>query len=865
MRKHVLLLLTILCAFSAVGQNKIYYATARPTDTAFTPGSWRLDSVMRATRYATSDTNKVLGTNAQGYFVLRTKGTGSATIDSNLYSTVSRLRDTSAVLRTLIGTGGTDTTSLSNRVNARVKYTDTATMLLPYARKTALADTSALLRGLIPSVAGKVNYTDTAAMLSPYYRTASATAALAAKQNNSDTLTWDATKKNLADTSAFLRSLIPAGVDTTSLSTRIDARVKYTDTAAILSPYLRKADTTAMLVPYLRSALGVKYTDTAAMLTPYLRSATAASTYQPIGSYLTSETDPLFDTKFAAKTTTDLTEGTNLYYTTTRAQSVIDADTGRGIGNLATGGSLNKVRDSLAALIGGGVVVASVAELNTGTDNAKFASSLGLEGSKYLDQDGLKLTGTTAGTSTAYTLTLTPAITAYTTGLSLWVKFHVANTGAATINVNGLGVKTLVKDISTALVANDIPINQWYTIVYDGTNFLIQDIGFGGVNLSARLLGALSDETGTGVAVFGTSPSFTTSVLGAATFSAFNTTTTNLSFAGAATTYTEGGTPTTGLTATYFGNATATGQTKTLNYGTGGASGSTTAITLGSSTSGATNNIRLNTTPVSDATGDIFYRNSSGFLQRLGIGTVGQVLTVASGLPSWATSSGGGWGLTGNTIATTDFLGSLNSFPLRFRVNNTNAGAIWGDGQYHTYLGFNAGHPNGNGLYHVGIGTNALGGMSVISVGNVGIGFNAFQNIADATYSVGIGFGAAKNNATGAYNLVLGANGDVRTTGSNMGNIGNVIWTEDNNGAATTATTPLGRVSIGTNNPNDRALLELSNAGTTKGGFKLPPFTTTERDAISWVAGDVGMMIFNTTLVKIQVWNGSAWETVTSI
>lgn len=43
----------------------------------------------------------------------------------------------------------------------------------------------------------------------------------------------------------------------------------------------------------------------------------------------------------------------------------------------------------------------------------------------------------------------------------------------------------------------------------------------------------------------------------------------------------------------------------------------------------------------SDATGDIYYRNSGGVLTRLGVGTNGQVLTLASGLPSWANSSGG--------------------------------------------------------------------------------------------------------------------------------------------------------------------------------------------------------------------------------
>jgi len=52
----------------------------------------------------------------------------------------------------------------------------------------------------------------------------------------------------------------------------------------------------------------------------------------------------------------------------------------------------------------------------------------------------------------------------------------------------------------------------------------------------------------------------------------------------------------------------------------------------------------------SDATGDLYYRSSGGAFSRLGIGTAGQVLTVASGLPSWAAASGGG-GLTNWTDA----------------------------------------------------------------------------------------------------------------------------------------------------------------------------------------------------------------------
>jgi hypothetical protein len=49
----------------------------------------------------------------------------------------------------------------------------------------------------------------------------------------------------------------------------------------------------------------------------------------------------------------------------------------------------------------------------------------------------------------------------------------------------------------------------------------------------------------------------------------------------------------------------------------------------------------------SDATGDIYYRNSGGTLSRLGIGTAGQFVGISGGVPAWATPSGG----TGCTVS----------------------------------------------------------------------------------------------------------------------------------------------------------------------------------------------------------------------
>jgi len=116
------------------------------------------------------------------------------------------------------------------------------------------------------------------------------------------------------------------------------------------------------------------------------------------------------------------------------------------------------------------LVAASVATLNTGTDNTNFATALGLEGSKYLNQNGAKTSATASGTDT-YTVTLAPAITAYVTGQVFDILFTNANTGASTININGLGAIAIKKNGTLALSANDILAGQVYSIFYNGTVF----------------------------------------------------------------------------------------------------------------------------------------------------------------------------------------------------------------------------------------------------------------------------------------------------------------------------------------------------------------------------------------------------------
>lgn len=132
-------------------------------------------------------------------------------------------------------------------------------------------------------------------------------------------------------------------------------------------------------------------------------------------------------------------------------------------------GTLAFVSDILAA--------ASVAQINTGTNNAVSATPLGLQGSKYLDQSGAKIGATAAGTNT-YTATISPAITAYVDTQRFFIKFTNGNTGASTLNLNGLGAKSIVKNGNIPLTIGDIMAGQILCLAYDGTNFqLVGGIG----------------------------------------------------------------------------------------------------------------------------------------------------------------------------------------------------------------------------------------------------------------------------------------------------------------------------------------------------------------------------------------------------
>jgi len=119
--------------------------------------------------------------------------------------------------------------------------------------------------------------------------------------------------------------------------------------------------------------------------------------------------------------------------------------------------------------------------IDTADYNAGFLPSVTLSGSVTGDELGSvpisKITpgalfyAAASGSGGAYAVTLNPALTAYAAGVQLWFLANHTNGGAATLNVNGLGAKAIVRPNGQALTGAEIESGQLCHVQYDGTSF----------------------------------------------------------------------------------------------------------------------------------------------------------------------------------------------------------------------------------------------------------------------------------------------------------------------------------------------------------------------------------------------------------
>lgn len=143
----------------------------------------------------------------------------------------------------------------------------------------------------------------------------------------------------------------------------------------------------------------------------------------------------------------------------------------------------------------------SINDLSVTRDNNSPAGSESIGNSldEYLRQLAamLKEAGATIYTASgtdAISFNTTPAFTSYTTGQRFYIKSAGANTGAMTLNINGLGAKNIYRGGTVALAASDIPMaGAIFEVAYDGSAF---QLVLSGASLSDGVITATQLATG---------------------------------------------------------------------------------------------------------------------------------------------------------------------------------------------------------------------------------------------------------------------------------------------------------------------------------------------------------------------------------
>ena len=169
-----------------------------------------------------------------------------------------------------------------------------------------------------------------------------------------------------------------------------------------------------------------------------------------------------------------------------------------GTGDLLAANNLSDVANAATSVNNlGGASSTGTGGLVRTTSPTLVTPVLGVAAGTSLDLSGILTTENgvnycldAVGTD-SYACSLSPAITAYVTGACYTFKAATINTGAASINFNAIGAKTIAKvvnGVTTTLSDNDIHVGSVVNVCYDGTNMQMQStLGSGRVRLNADL------------------------------------------------------------------------------------------------------------------------------------------------------------------------------------------------------------------------------------------------------------------------------------------------------------------------------------------------------------------------------------------
>jgi hypothetical protein len=420
------------------------------------------------------------------------------------------------------------------------------------------------------------------------------------------------------------------------------------------------------------------------------------------------------------------------------------------------------------------------------------------------------------GTANSYVVTLDASITTYTDGLQVVFRPLNSNTDISTINLNGIGVRSIRLTDSNPIQAGDISAGAIIDVRYStATGFFhltpnsaiyAHDAGVSAdaAAASAGTATTKAGEASASAASASTSAGTATTKAGEASASAASASTSagtattkageaSASAASAAAAYdsfddrylgakasnptldNDGNALLTGALywnttssemRVYSGSAWVTAYLPAAGYLALSGGTMTGAITFASGQTVA--NL------ASGSVGTIPYQSASGTTAMLAAGTSGNVLTCnGAAAPSWQPAAASLTGITRNTTPYTTGLGT-NGASSATGINNTAIGysALNSSctGQSNTLVGSNAGALINTGSYNTSVGSFSLNNTYSTSQ-NTAVGYEAASsNTVD--YITAIGYRALKSNQAN-YNVAVGHNAmRLTTTGDSCVGIG---------------------------------------------------------------------------------------------
>lgn len=240
----------------------------------------------------------------------------------------------------------------------------------------------------------------------------------------------------------------------------------------------------------------------------------------------------------------------------------------------------------------------------------------------------------------------------------------------------------------------------------------------------------------------------------------------------------------------------------------------------------------------SDATGDIYYRNSGGAFTRLGIGSTNQILQVSAGLPSWQTFSGGS---IGGSIATTEI-----AYGTGTNTIGSNSNFYYDSVNNAITLG---GTPLANSKFHT---DDTLNDYLQLNIKNLSNGINASSDIVatadsgdDTTNYIDLGINSSGYSAVG-FNITTALDGYLYINGGNLA-IGTSTANKDiifHSGGTTTSDRSMvikgssgsdkgyiGFLEGSSSNPTLLGKIHIMNEDDNKGTFFADRYTSTANSA----------------------------------